>query len=358
MLLPVVFVCAQRMPYNELRKDYILNRWVIIATERGRRPTDFSKQRAQSAKAAICPMCVGNEHMTPPATLLYLKENGGIVKARDPAEGERPKNWLIRVIPNLYPAFGPPKQVEDETQIIKSKYLGNAIGAHEVLVESPNHDENPADADLPQLELLIQAYIDRIKEFESKPYVKYVSIFRNYGQEAGASLSHAHSQVIAMPIVPPMIQEELDASKSYLKREGKCVFCEIIEQETKGTRLIFENADFVVFTPYASITPMAFWIVPKKHAANIMYLSPAEIASFAKTLKASLKALKDVVNDPPYNYGFHLSIDKEADEYYHWHLEVYPKLSIWAGFEISTGTYINTATPETAAESLKKTISL
>ena len=161
-----------------------------------------------------------------------------------------------------------------------------------------------------------------------------------------------------MPIVPPMIQEELDASKSYLQREGKCVFCNIIVQEAKGPRLIFENVDFIVFAPYASISPMAFWIVPKKHTANIIMFSPAEIASFAKTLKASLKALKDVVNDPPYNFGLHISIDKAAEEFYHWHLEVYPKLSIWAGFEISTGTYINTVTPEAAAESLKKTISL
>jgi UDPglucose--hexose-1-phosphate uridylyltransferase len=355
---PVVFVCAQHMPYNELRKDYLLNRWVVIATERGRRPTDFSKQRTQSAKAAVCPMCIGNEHMTPPATLLYLKENDEIVKTKDPNEGDRPSNWFIRVIPNLYPAFGPPKKVEDETQIFKSEYLGNAIGAHEVIIESPNHDENPADAELPQLELLIQAYIDRIKVLGNKPYVKYVSIFRNYGQEAGASLSHAHSQVIAMPIVPPMIQEELDVSKSYLQQEGKCFFCNIIKQEAKGPRLIFENVDFIVFAPYASISPMAFWIVPKKHATNILSLSPDEIASFAKTLKASLKALKDVVNDPPYNFGLHISIDKAAEEFYHWHLEVYPRLSIWAGFEINTGTYINTVTPEAAAESLKKTILL
>ena len=299
-------------------------------------------------------MCVGNEQMTPPATLLYLEENGKIVKTSDPTEGERPRNWLIRVVPNLYPAFGPPKNAEDEKQIFEWECLRNTIGAHEVIVESPNHDENPADAEITQLELLIQAYVDRIKKLGSNSYVKYVSVFRNYGQEAGASLSHAHSQVIAMPIVPSIIQEELDASKSYFEREGKCVFCEIIGRETKGPRLIFEDIDFAVFTPYASITPLAFWIVPKKHAANILSLSPAEIVSFAKTLKASLKALKDVVNDPPFNYGLHISNDKTSEEFYHWHLEVYPKLSIWAGFEISTGVYINTVTPESAAESLRK----
>jgi UDPglucose--hexose-1-phosphate uridylyltransferase len=344
------------MPYNELRKDYLLNRWVVIATERSRRPTDFAKQKPETAKSAVCPLCVGNEHMTPPALMLYLKENGEIKKAKDPLVGERPKNWLIRGIPNLFPAFSPPRQPEDETQIMKSDNFGDAVGHHEVLIESPNHDEDPADAELPQLELLINAYIDRLKELSAKPYVKYVSIFRNYGQEAGASLSHAHSQIIATPMIPTTIQEELKASKAFYDEHGKCIFCDIIEREAKSPRLVFDSDDFMVLAPYASITPMEFWIIPKKHAPNILNLSPSEISAFAKTLKASLKALKELVNDPPYNYGFHLAINSEAQDSYHWHLEVYPKLSIWAGFEISTGIYINTVTPETAAESLRKII--
>ncbi len=344
------------MPYNELRKDYLLNRWVVIATERSRRPTDFAKQKPETAKSAVCPLCVGNEYMTPPALMLYLKENGEIKKAKDPLAGERPKNWLIRGIPNLFPAFSPPRQPEDETQIMKSDNFGNAIGHHEVLIESPNHDEDPADAELPQLELLINAYIDRLKELSAKPYVKYVSIFRNYGQEAGASLSHAHSQIIATPMIPTTIQEELKASKAFYDEHGKCVFCDILEREAKSPRLVLDSDDFMVLAPYASITPMEFWIIPKKHAPNILNLSPSEISAFAKTLKASLKALKELVNDPPYNYGFHLAINSEAQDSYHWHLEVYPKLSIWAGFEISTGIYINTVTPETAADSLRKII--
>ena len=344
------------MPYNELRKDYLLNRWVVIATERSRRPNDFAKQKTETAQTAVCPMCVGNEHMTPPAMMLYLKEDGGIKKSKDLLVGERPKNWLVRCIPNLYPAFSPPRQPEDETQIMKSECFGSAIGHHEVIIESPNHDEDPADAELPQLELVIKAYIERLRELSAKPYVKYVSIFRNYGQGAGASLSHAHSQIIATPMVPSIIQEELEASKAFYDKHGKCVFCDIIEQEVKGPRFVLENNDFIVFAPYASINPMAFWIMPKKHAPSILDLTRPEVSAFAQTLKASLKALKDLVNDPPYNYGFHLAINKEAKDYYHWHLEVYPKLSIWAGFEISTGTYINTITPETAADSLRKAI--
>jgi UDPglucose--hexose-1-phosphate uridylyltransferase len=344
------------MPYNELRKDYLLNRWVVIATERGRRPTDFARQKTENSKAAVCPLCVGNESMTPPAVMLYLKDDAGLCTAKDPSTGERPRNWLIRCIPNLFPAFSPPRHLQDTKQVFSSECLGHAIGAHEVIIESPNHDEGPADAQLPQLELLIHAYMDRLKELSAKPYVKYVSIFRNYGQLAGASLSHAHSQIIATPMIPPMIREEMDASKEFYDKHGKCIFCDIIKRESKSPRLINDGSDFVVFAPYASIHPMEFWIVPKKHAANILDLSEGKVAALAKTLKSSLGALKALVNDPPYNYGFHLALSKDAEPYYHWHLEVHPKLSIWAGFEITTGTYINTVTPETAAETLRQTI--
>jgi UDPglucose--hexose-1-phosphate uridylyltransferase len=344
------------MPYNELRKDYLLDRWVVIATERSRRPTDFSKPKLEAAKTAVCPLCVGNENMTPPALMLYQKINGEIKRSQDPLTGERTKNWLVRVIPNLFPAFSPPKQPEDVGKMVQNDFLWSALGQHEVIIESPNHDEGPSDAELPQLELVINAYIDRVRELSAKPYVKFVSIFRNYGLEAGASLSHPHSQVMATPMVPTTIREEQKAAQAFYDTHGKCVFCDIIERETKGPRLISENGDFVVLAPYASVNPMEFWIIPKHHAPNILNLSASEVSALAKTLKTALKALKDVVHDPPYNYGIHLALNPQAQDSYHWHLEVYPKLATWAGFEKSTGTYINTVTPETAAESLRNAI--
>jgi len=343
------------MPYNELRKDYLLDRWVVIATERSRRPTDFAKPQQESPKNATCPLCPGNEHMTPPAVMLYLKSNGEIIKDKD-ADGLRHKNWLVRAIPNLFPAFAPPKDPVDQEQIMKSESFGCAVGHHEVLVESPNHDEDPADAELPQLVHLINAYVDRLRELSAKTYVQYVQIFRNHGKEAGASLSHAHSQIIATPFVPRTVSEEMAASKNFWSEHGKCVFCDIIEKESKSSRLILENQHFVVFAPYASVHPMEFWILPKKHDMNILNLTQSEREAFVTTLKASLKGLKDLVNDPPYNYGFHLSLNRDSSEHYHWHLEVYPQLSIWAGFEKSTGMYINTVTPETAAAELRKAI--
>jgi UDPglucose--hexose-1-phosphate uridylyltransferase len=343
------------MVYNELRKDYLLNRWVVIATERGRRPTDFAKQKTEPAKSAVCPLCVGNEHMTPPAVLLYLKSNGGITKTKD-QDDVRPKNWLVRAIPNLYPAFAPPKEPVDQEQIMKSDNFGCAVGHHEVLVESPNHDEDPADAELPQLTHLINAYVDRLRDLSAKPYVRYVSIFRNHGKEAGASLTHAHSQIITTPVIPRIVAEETEASKRFWKQHKKCAFCDIIEKESHSSRMILDNQHFAVFAPYASLQPLEFWVLPKKHDINLLDFTRSEVEAFARTLKISLKGLKDLVNDPPYNYGIHLSIDSETQNYYHWHLEVYPQLSIWAGFEKSTGMYINTVTPETAAAELRKAV--
>jgi len=344
------------MASNEVRKDYLLNRWVVIATERGRRPTDFAKQEREKAKTGVCPMCPGNEHMTPPAFLLYLKSGKGIRKAKD-KDGVRRKNWLIRVIPNLYPAFSPPKDKISQKQIMKSSDLAAAVGHHEVLVESPIHDEDPANARISQLRHVINGYIDRLRELSAKPYVQYVSIFRNHGLEAGASLSHAHSQIIATPFIPKTVKEEMEASKKFWKQNKKCVFCDIIEKEQSGPRFILENSKFMVFSPYASVNPMEFWLFPKQHETSLINMSQGEVKIFAETLKACLKGLKILVNDPPYNFGFHLAMNKEACDYYHWHLEVYPRLAIWAGFEKSTGVYINTMTPETAAESLRKTVS-
>jgi UDPglucose--hexose-1-phosphate uridylyltransferase len=340
------------MHYNELRKDYLLNRWVVIAKERSKRPTDLAKPRPEATKSPACPLCVGNEHMTPPAVLLLQQVGGEVKRGHDPPEGERPTNWLVRVIPNMYPAFTPPQRPEDAVGIFSTADFGYAIGYHEVVVESPVHEEDPADASLKQLELVIETYMDRYRALSAKSYVKYISIFRNYGIEAGASLSHAHSQIIAAPMIPPQIEEEKQAADKYQKEHGRCAFCDIIEREVKTQRLIMENEHFAVIAPYGSINPMEFWILPKRHAPNIGGLAPEEIKSFASTLKTSLKALKDVVNDPPYNYGIHQTIG----EGYHWHLEVYPKLSTWAGFEKSTGVYINTVTPESAAEALKKAI--
>jgi len=343
------------MPYNELRKDYLLNRWVVIATERARRPTDFAKPKTNQAKAASCPLCPGNEDITPPAVLVYLLAEQGVNKEKE--EGNfRYRNWLIRTIPNMYPAFSPPKITSDAQHILQGDNFGYAIGHHEVLVETPIHSDQPPDTPLPQLVKVVNAYKDRLSEISAEPYVQYVQIFRNHGLDAGASLSHPHSQIIATPFIPTIPKEEMTASKTYIDEHGTCIFCDLINQERQTQRHILDDGYFEVFAPYASVNPMEFWIVPKRHATNIRDLSPEETEAFARTLQITLKALKILVNDPPYNLGIHQAINQNSQDDYHWHVEVYPHLAIWAGFEKSTGMFINTVTPEIAAQELKKSI--
>jgi len=337
---------------NELRKDYLLDRWVVIATERKRRPTDFIQKTLAEAKPENCPFCPGNEHMTPPATLVYLMENGKIIKEKD-VDGYRHKNWIVRCFPNLYPAFTPPKNGEKFE--IKEQKMAEAFGHHEVIVESPIHDEHPGKARISQLLHVVNAILDRLKFLQEKPYVKYVSIFRNHRREAGASLSHAHSQIIATPIIPKIVELELNASKKAWENNSECIFCRIIRDEKESPRFIWENTHFIAFAPWASINPFEFWIFPKKHESSPLESGSEERQSFAEILRLCLGSLDRLLNDPPYNFGFHIAPVGDY-EFYHWHVEVYPRLAIWAGFEKSTGMYINVIPPEDAAESLKKEI--
>jgi len=340
------------MKTNEMRKDYLLDRWVVIATERKKRPTDFAKPR-EVMKPATCPFDPGNEDKTPKAELVYLRGKDGRIKKAKDKNGFRYKDWLIRCFPNLFPAFTPP-EIEKKVRMKENSFLFDAVGAHEVIVESPQHDEHPGVAKLEQLGLVVDAYLDRLKAFSTKPYVKYVSIFRNHGVEAGASLSHAHSQLIATPLVPLTLREELKASRRFWQNRHECPFCNILKRERKSPRFIWQNDGFGVFAPWASVNPLEFWILPRRHQASPLEMSKKTRKDLALTLRVCLGGLNTLLNDPPYNYGFHIAPSSDADKFYHWHIEVYPKLAIWAGFEKSTGIYINTVPPEDAAASLRE----
>jgi UDPglucose--hexose-1-phosphate uridylyltransferase len=340
------------MASNEVRKDYLLNRWVVIAKDRKKRPTDFAKKDLLK-KEGICPLCPGNESMTPPAVLVYLSADGEIRKEKD-QNGFRHKEWLLRVIPNMYPVFTPPNQ--KNVLIKESPELARAVGHHEVIIESPCHDEHPATARVSQLVHVINAYLDRLDVLSKKSYVKYVSIFRNHGPEAGASLSHPHSQLIATPFVPAIPDEELEASKSFWNKNSECLFCDVLKKETAGPRFIWENSSFVVFAPWASVNPLEFWVLPKRHSSNMLSMSGGEVKDLAETLRVCLGGLRSLLNDPPYNFGFHTLLSEDAMDCYHWHLEVYPKLLTWAGFEKSTGMFINMISPEDAAAELRAAV--
>ena len=341
------------MASNEVRKDYLLKRWVVIAKVRKKRPTDFVKKEIEK-KEGVCPLCPGNEHMTPPAVLLYLSSNGEIRKERD-QNGLRHKDWLVRVVPNAYPAFTPPDE-ETVMMIKETSVLARAVGHHEVIIESPRHYEHPAAARVSQLVHVINAYMDRLTTLSGKPYVKHVSIFRNHGREAGASLSHAHTQLIATPLIPRILEEELGASKSFWTQNQECLLCDVLAKEQEGPRFIWENSSFVVFAPWASVNPLEFWVLPKRHRSNMLSMSGGEVKDLAETMRVCLGGLRSLLNDPPYNFGFHTLLKEDAGECYHWHLEVYPRLAIWAGFEKSTGMFINMISPEDAAAELRKAV--
>jgi len=338
-----------------MRRDYLIDRWTVIATARKRRPTDFRKTRQESKQTGVCALEPGNEHMTPPAVLVYLPTDGRVRKDRD-IDGLRHKNWLIRCVPNLYPAFMPPKEGQwlgpEKGFLVRAR----AAGHHEVLVESPEHDDHPGVVSVSQLTHVVNAYVDRLREIGSKSYVGYVSIFRNHGIEAGASLSHAHSQLMAASIMPKIIEEELEASREFYKKNEACAFCDILEKEEQGPRLIWKDQHFKVLAPWASVHPFEFWVFPRKHQCCMLDLSPLEVEALARVMRVSLGGLRALLDDPPYNFGFH-QLTCGASDFYHWHLEVYPRLSVWAGFEKSTGMFINVVSPEDAAQSLREAFS-
>jgi UDPglucose--hexose-1-phosphate uridylyltransferase len=326
----------------ELRKHYFLDEYCVIATERKKRPSDF---RASAATATttlgdetVCPFCPGNEKMTPPGVAVYTEH--GIL-----SDGlERNSSWLLRVFPNIFAAMVPCPAPSTAEWIALPGH-----GSHEVIVDSPRHKENPADFSQKHMEKLIHVCRDRYVHYCEGSLVKYVSIFKNWGKMAGASLSHSHSQLITLPIIPPLIKRELDA----ISRASFCPFCNIAVRERQSCRLIDENENWILIAPFYSQVPYETWILPKRHFANLQEMHEDEAKSLAALLKIALGSMRSHLNDPPYNYmifqlpfGYHLSI------------RIQPALSKIAGFERNTGVYINSFAPEQAAEELRQRLPL
>jgi len=337
---------------NEIRRDYLLNRYVIVASERAKRPTDFAVSPIAEA-GRICPFCPGNEEATPPADLILLKRGGEVLLSRD-VNGARTKEWQVRCFPNLYPALSP--SFEKTFKQGSPMPLRSAYGHHEVVVESPNHNDHPGQASVEQTQLTMKASLILLRRYYQDKKIKYVELFRNHRKEGGASLSHPHSQIIALPFIPPKVRSELTAARRHFEKKKQCAFCEIIEREEDSQRKIFENNRFLVFSPWASRSPFEFWAIPKQHESRIENLNGEEVTDLGEAIRVSFGALGRLLHDPPYNYGFHISPNDSESEFYHWHLEVYPKLSILAGFELSTGVYINVTPPELAAIALHEMV--
>ncbi len=326
----------------ELRQDPITEKWVVVAPERAERPEDFA-QRAEYVEEGTCPFCVGNEHLTPPEVMAYRSH-----KSLPNAPG-----WLLRVVPNLYPAF---TLSGDLAPIKRGMYRStHAVGSCEVLISSPGHGQTLVTLSDKEIRDVIRSYQERYLAYKDNPLIKYILIVHNHGKPAGASRKHPHSQLFAIPIVPSTVAEELAGSARYLRENGCCVYCDIIKQEKKtGERLVWEDDHFLAFAPYASRLPFEVWIVPKRHSANFEQITESEKVSAPRALKIVLGKLYRGLNDPPFNYYLHTAPCREdVTETYHWHVEILPRLTIAAGFELGAGMMINTVTPESAAEFLR-----
>jgi UDPglucose--hexose-1-phosphate uridylyltransferase len=305
-------------------------------------------------KPSVCPFCKGNENMTPPATLLYVAQQNRVQKITH--EGSRRRSdWVVRCVPNMYPAL---YSNHSGTGYSKRSSLAQrpAVGFHEIIIESPIHDDHPHRANQEQIALWLRAVVDRIKELTKRKVVRSVVLFRNHGVEAGASIAHAHSQLITTPIVPPLIEKEYKAFARSRRIAGECALCQVVDRESKSPRRILSAPDFSVIAPWASISPFEFWIMPKQHSSSIVQLKPIQVEELSKILRASLGGLASLLSDPPYNLVFHLGPAKAKDNAFHWHIRVYPKLLIQAGFELGSGISINTMKPEAAAQALRRRI--
>jgi UDPglucose--hexose-1-phosphate uridylyltransferase len=328
----------------ELRKDPITGRWVIISTDRGKRPTDFVRESVQIKGNGFCPFCYGNETKTPPEVLVYGR-NGS---------GKDTPGWRIRVVPNKFPALQIEGDLDREGEGLFDRM--NGIGAHEVIIETPDHQSTLATLPEKSVEEVLWAYRDRMLDLKNDKRFRYILLFKNHGEAAGASLEHTHSQLIALPIVPKRVREEVDKSKHYFEEKERCIFCDMIRQEVEtGSRVISENEHFITVAPYAPRFPFETWILPRQHSSAFENHQSPIYASLAKLLRDLLRRLDGVLNRPAYNYVVHTSpIGEEINDHFHWHIEMMPKLTKVAGFEWGTGFYINPTPPEEAARFLRE----
>jgi len=328
---------------GELRRDPIVGRWVIVDTDHPNKPSDFSYDK-YIQKGGICPFCYGNESMTPPE-IDCIRESGTPSNA---------SGWQVRAVANKFPAL----QIEGD---LDRRPLGlydmsNGVGAHEVIIESPYHAKDISDLLPHEIENYIRICCRRAQDLAKDSRFKYLMFFRNYGPAAGASLEHPHTQIIALPMVPKNVAEEITGAKSYFDYRERCVFCDIIRQETQEKeRIILDNKYFISFCPFVSRFPFEIWIMPKKHCGYFHYIDE-EISALGEILRETIARVKNIFPDLSYNYILHVApINGDRDvEYYHWHIEFMPKLTHVAGFEWGTGFYVNPTPPELAAKYLMK----
>ncbi len=337
---------------SELRKDPILGRWVIIASARGKRPGAFGQPPEKKDEGISCPFCTGNEGMTP-------KE---IYSLRKPGSLPDEPGWNVRVVPNKFPALGIDDKLVKKGRGIYDMMVG--YGAHEVIIETSDHHKHIKDQSIEEIKNVIWVAQHRIEDLHKDVQMRYVLVFKNKGIEAGASLVHPHTQIIATSVTPRTVKGELQGAESYFKVKERCIFCDIMEEELSlGKRIVVENDEFVAFCPYASRFPFEIHILPKHHDVDFHSdIVKKNDHLLAEILQIIFKKLANCLNDPPYNYVIHTAPNRferrgywhTLNEDFHWHIEIMPKLTRVAGFEWGTGFYINPTPPEDAAKYLRE----
>ena len=329
---------------GELRKDPVVGRWVIVNTHNSMKPASYEKQARQFHQKEVCPFCPGREGRTPPE----------IQAVRFDGSYPNTQGWAVRVVPNRFPALDVHGEIERKA--IGLYDMCNGIGAHEIIIETPDHTRDLPEFNDNEMFQVINTYVNRSADLARDKRFEYILIFKNYGTSAGASLEHVHSQVIALPMIPKSVAEALEGSRAYHQRHGRCVYCDMIAQEKKDkSRIIVENDDFICFASFTSRFTFESWIMPKGHQASFTEMHDGQKANLGKILKDILRRNKACLGDPSYNFFINTSPTKyKHRESYHWHIEIIPKLTNMAGFEWGTGFYVVLTDPDDAAQHLRQ----
>jgi len=329
-----------------------MGRWVIIAGERARRPVDFSTGEKDTLPPSDnCPFCEGREAMTPPEIVAWRKSG----RANSPG-------WSVRVVPNQSPVL----RIEGdlERRGVGVYDMMNGVGAHEVIIETPEHKLHLDELEVSQLANIFHIYRERLLDLKKDRRFKYILIFKNHGSRAGASsISHLHSHLIATPITPKRVKGMLAGTKRYFDYKERCLYCDILRQEMQlGKRVILENKSFLAWSPFAARFPFEVWIIPRRHSADYETISDGEVDDLSRLMKKLMGRLRRGLSDPAYNYMLHTGPNRiprrgywsTLSDDFHWHLEIIPRLTRLGGFEWGSGFYINPTSPEDAARFLRE----
>lgn len=330
-----------------LRYNVTTNDWVIFAPARAARPHDFAAPHAATppteSLSAGCPFCPGNESLTHPEVLAV--RSGNAPNAPD---------WRLRVVPNKFPALHAehdPRRFEEGRLF---RYM-HGCGAHEVVVESPDHSRFLGHQPVAQIELLLRAFHTRHNELMQDPRFQMIVPFKNHGEAAGTSLRHPHCQIIATPVVPRLLRMKLRIAAEYFDRTGHCLYSDLLHEElSAAARVVEQNEHFAAVAPYASHVPFELWILPLRQQASFGTADPGLFRSLAEMLKSLLHRLYAGLDDPAFNLTINTAPRGDDDkEYFSWHVQIVPRTSTTAGFELGAGMFINTVLPENAADLLR-----